>query len=76
MPVKELNDFQSPDPDNNWFYDSFTPRGISFDEAMPWASKTALGRTATKDKPALGYVHTRSFSSVFIPNYFKKRPTC
>ena len=57
LAIKELNDFQSPDPDD-WFYDSFTPRGISFDGAMPWASKTALGRMATKDKPALELIRT------------------
>ena len=58
LAIKELNDFQSPDPDDCWFYDSFTPRGISFDGAMPWASKTALGRMATKDKPALELIRT------------------
>ena len=58
LAIKELNDFQSPDPDDNWFYDSFTTRGISFDGAMPWASKTALGRMATKDKPALELIRT------------------
>ena len=57
LAIKELNDFQSPDADD-WFYDSFTPRGISFDGAMPWASKTALGRMATKDKPALELIRT------------------
>ena len=54
--IKQLNDFQSTDGD--WFYDFDTPRGISFDGAMPWASKTALGRMATKDKPALELIRT------------------
>ena len=57
LAIKELNDFQSPDPDDYWFHDSFK-RGISFDGAMPWASKTALGRMATKDKPALELIRT------------------
>ena len=56
--IKQLNDFQSSAPDGSWFYDSDTPRGISFDGAMPWASKTALGRMATKNKPALELIKT------------------
>ncbi len=56
--IEQLNDFQSSDPDGSWFYDSETPRGISFDGAMPWASKTALGRMATKNKPALELIKT------------------
>ncbi len=58
LAIKELNDFQSSEPNSDWFYDSETPRGISFDGAMPWASKTPLGRMATKNKPALELIRT------------------
>ena len=54
--IEELNNFE--DPKRNWFYDSETPRGISFDGAMPWASKTPLGRKATRNKPALELIRT------------------
>ncbi|XP_078481347.1 uncharacterized protein LOC144742566 [Ciona intestinalis] len=37
-----LNNFE--DEEENWFYDAFTPSGISFDGLMPHACKTALGR--------------------------------
>jgi hypothetical protein len=56
--IEQLNDFQTSETDGSWFYDSATPRGISFDGAMPWASKTPLGRMATKYKPALELIRT------------------
>ena len=58
LAIEQLNDFQSSGPNSNWFYDSGTPRGISFDGAMPWASKTPLGRMATTNKPALELIRT------------------
>lgn len=42
--IKGLNDFQTEDKLDDWFYDIFTTGGIMFDSNMPCASKTPFGR--------------------------------
>ena len=47
--LPSLNDFTKPNGD--WFYDAYTPCGLSFDGLMPYACKHPLGRQkATRRK--------------------------
>ena len=46
--IPSLNDYITENGD--WFFDIYTPRGISFDGLMPHASKTPLGRQQQTNK--------------------------
>ncbi|CAH1779448.1 unnamed protein product [Owenia fusiformis] len=59
--IPVLNDFNKELPTglkNNEYFDDVTPSGVCFDGAMPWASKTPLGRRETDTKPPLELIMT------------------
>ena len=47
--IPSLNDYTSKD--ENWFYDAYTKRGISYNGMMPHLCKSPLGRQPTEKKP-------------------------
>jgi len=49
--IPTLNDYYHGKKEDDWFYDVFTPQGISFDYMMPHASHFPLGRQPTPRKP-------------------------
>ncbi|XP_077965746.1 uncharacterized protein LOC144411911 [Styela clava] len=42
--VKSINDLYSENQTQNWFYDTFTPRGVAFDGRVPHSCNTPLGK--------------------------------
>ena len=58
LAIPVLNNYYSNDPLENWFYDSISPRGFSFDGAMPHACKTPLGKKDAQGKQIYELIHT------------------
>nr|XP_039257629.1 uncharacterized protein LOC120334227 [Styela clava] len=48
--VKSINDLYSGDKSKNWYYDVFTPSGVSFDGRVPHSCNTPLGRQEPTEK--------------------------
>ena len=51
LAIPSLNDFYEHQYGEDWFYDKFTPCGVSFDYMMPHASHFPMGRQPTRNKP-------------------------
>ncbi|CAH1780613.1 unnamed protein product [Owenia fusiformis] len=61
LSIPVLNDFNKEltgEFKENKFFDSISPQGLCFDGAMPWASKTPIGRSTTENKPARELIMT------------------
>ncbi|CAH1780768.1 unnamed protein product [Owenia fusiformis] len=61
LSIPVLNDFNkelTEELSENKFFDSISPQGLCFDGAMPWASKTPIGRNPTQKKPARELIMT------------------
>lgn len=70
LAIPFLNNFYSPDPQDKWFYDSITTRGVSLDGLMPHACKWPLGRPARYDRN--GHLLQKAFILIHTPDQMVK----